>query len=48
MDIPILIFVAGLCVIALFITMNVRRDFLERERRRRAREPQPRPPRRKP
>ena len=48
MDLPILIFVAGLCVIAFLLTMGVRREFIKQERQRREREPRSRPPRRKP
>jgi len=48
MDLPILLFVAGLCVIAFFLTMGVRREFLKQERQRREQEPRSRPPRRRP
>jgi len=48
MDIATVIFVAGLCVIAFFLTMSVRRDFRTRERQRREQELQSRNPRRKP
>ena len=48
MDIATAIFVAGLCVIAFFLTMSVRRDFRTQERQRREQELQSRNPRRKP
>lgn len=48
MDIPTIIFVAFLCVIAFFVTMNVRRDFITKERQRRAQQRQAQRPRRKP
>ena len=48
MDTPTVIFVAGLCAIAFFLTATVRRDFREQERQRREQELQSRRPRRKP
>ena len=48
MDIATAIFVAGLCVIAFFVTASVRRDFLKQERQRREQELRSRHPRRKP
>lgn len=50
MDIFTLVFVGGLCFLALFVTIGVRREMLARERQSRTPElTQPRPsPRRKP
>jgi len=48
MDIATAIFVAGLCAIAFFLTMTVRREFRTRERQRRQQEPLSRHPQRKP
>lgn len=48
MDVFIVMFVAGLCVLAFFVTMTVRREFRTEERQRRAQEQPPRNPRRKP
>lgn len=48
MDIPTVIFVTFLCVVAFFVTMNVRRDFLKQERQRRNQVIQSRKSRRKP
>ena len=47
MDVATAIFVAGLCVIAFFVTMNVRRDFRKQEHQRREQERQSQHPRRK-
>jgi hypothetical protein len=48
MDAFTIIFVAGLCVAAFFVTINVRREFIAKERQRREGQRQPRHPRRKP
>jgi hypothetical protein len=42
------IFVAGLCLIAFFLTMTVRRDFRAKELKRREQEREAQHPRRKP
>jgi hypothetical protein len=47
MDIPTIIFVAGLCVVAFFVTTTVRREFRTQERQRREQELRSRPPHRK-
>lgn len=48
MDIPTIIFVGFLCFVAFLLTMNVRRDFLAKERQRREQQREPQYPRRKP
>lgn len=48
MDIATLIFVAGLCMLAFFVTMTVRREFIAKERQRRTQELQSENARRKP
>lgn len=48
MDVFTAIFVAGLCAVAFFLTMTVRREFRAQERQRREHEQQSQRPRRKP
>ena len=48
MDVPTIIFVGLLCLVAFFVTMNVRRDFITKERQRREQQRQLQNPRRKP
>ena len=47
MDVFTVIFVGLLCVAAFFLTMNVRRDFLTRERQQREQQREAQNPRRK-
>ena len=48
MDIPTAIFAGLLCLVAFLLTMNVRRDFLTKERQRREQQREAQQPRRKP
>ena len=48
MDAPTAIFVGLLCLLALLLTLNVRRDFLTKERLRREQQREAQHPRRKP
>ncbi len=48
MDIPTIIFVGLLCLVALLLTLKVRRDFLAKERLRREQQREAQNPRRKP
>ena len=48
MDPFIVIFVSGLCLVAFYLTLNVRRDFIAKEQQRRERDREAQHTRRKP